>query len=101
MFKYFIIILIVSTNYIFVHLLDNKVFLYTLCTENCRYFNNSAHITVHGMNAIKFAIRDSQTCHHIHFEAIYHPSATTVSQLKIYDFSGERFKGFEVLYFSM
>ena len=25
-FKYFIIILIVSTNYIFVHLLDNKVF---------------------------------------------------------------------------
>jgi len=26
LFKYFIIILIVSTNYIFVHLLDNKVF---------------------------------------------------------------------------
>jgi len=25
-FKYLIIILIVSTNYIFVHLLDNKVF---------------------------------------------------------------------------
>ena len=25
-FKYFIIILIVSTNYIFVHLFDNKVF---------------------------------------------------------------------------
>jgi len=25
-FKYFVIILIVSTNYIFVHLLDNKVF---------------------------------------------------------------------------
>jgi len=25
-FKYFIIILTVSTNYIFVHLLDNKVF---------------------------------------------------------------------------
>ena len=25
-FKYFIIILIVSTNYIFVHLLDNEVF---------------------------------------------------------------------------
>ena len=28
-FKNFIIILIVSTNYIFVHLLDNKVFLNT------------------------------------------------------------------------
>ena len=28
-FKYFIIILIVSTNYIFVHLLDNKVFYCT------------------------------------------------------------------------
>jgi hypothetical protein len=27
--------------------------------------------------------------------------ATTVSQLKINDFSGETFKGFEVLYFSM
>jgi len=26
MLKYFIIIIIVSTNYIFVHLLDNKVF---------------------------------------------------------------------------
>ena len=25
-FKYYIIILIVSTNYVFVHLLDNKVF---------------------------------------------------------------------------
>jgi len=25
-FKYFVIILIVSTNYIFVHLLDNEVF---------------------------------------------------------------------------
>jgi len=25
-FKYFIVIIIVSTNYIFVHLLDNKVF---------------------------------------------------------------------------
>ena len=30
-FKYFIIILIVSTNYIFVYLLDNKVFLIHLC----------------------------------------------------------------------
>ena len=29
-FKYFIIILIVSTNYIFVHLLDNKVFSHLL-----------------------------------------------------------------------
>jgi hypothetical protein len=27
----------------------------------------------------------------------YHPFATTVSQLKICDFSGETFKGFEVL----
>jgi len=31
----------------------------------------------------------------------YHLFATTVSQLKISDFSGEKFKGFEVLYFSM
>jgi len=33
-FKYFIIILIVSTNYIFVHLLDNKVF-YCNCVSSC------------------------------------------------------------------
>jgi len=31
----------------------------------------------------------------------YRLFATTVSQLKISDFSGETFKGFEVLYFSM
>ena len=31
----------------------------------------------------------------------YRSFATTVSQLKISDFSGERFKGFEVLYFYM
>jgi hypothetical protein len=31
----------------------------------------------------------------------YRPFATTVSQLKISDFSVETFKGFEVLYFSM
>ena len=31
----------------------------------------------------------------------YHSFATTVSQLKISDFSGEKFKGFEVLYVSM
>jgi hypothetical protein len=32
---------------------------------------------------------------------IYHSFTTTVSQLKISDFPGEKFKGFEVLYFSM
>ena len=32
---------------------------------------------------------------------IYRSFATTESQLKISDFSGEKFKGFEVLYFSM
>jgi hypothetical protein len=32
---------------------------------------------------------------------MYRPFATTVSQLKICDFSGETFKGFEVLQFSM
>jgi hypothetical protein len=32
---------------------------------------------------------------------VYRSFATTVSQLKISDFSGETFKGFEVLYFSM
>jgi len=32
---------------------------------------------------------------------IYRSFATTVSQLKICDFSGERFKSFEVLSFSM
>ena len=31
----------------------------------------------------------------------YRSFATTVSHLKISDFSGETFKGFEVLYFSM
>jgi len=31
----------------------------------------------------------------------YRSFATTVSQLKMWDFSGETFKGFEVLYFSM
>ena len=31
----------------------------------------------------------------------YRSFATTVSQLKICDLSGEKFKGFEVLYFSM
>jgi hypothetical protein len=31
----------------------------------------------------------------------YRSFATTVSQLKISDLSGEKFKGFEVLYFSM
>ena len=31
----------------------------------------------------------------------YRSFATRVSQLKICDFSGEMFKGFEVLYFSM
>ena len=31
----------------------------------------------------------------------YRSFATTVSQLKISDFSGETFKGFEVLYFPM
>jgi hypothetical protein len=31
------------------------------------------------------------------FELIYRPFATTVSQLEMYDFSGETFKGFEVL----
>jgi hypothetical protein len=30
----------------------------------------------------------------------YRPFATTLSQLKICDFSGETFKGFEALYFS-
>jgi len=33
--------------------------------------------------------------------SLYRSFATTVSQLKISDFSGETFKGFEVLYFSM
>jgi len=37
----------------------------------------------------------------MYFEAIYRSFATTVSQLKIYHFSGEMFKGFEVLYFSI
>jgi len=32
---------------------------------------------------------------------IYHSFATTVSQLKICDFTGQNFKGFEVLQFSM
>jgi hypothetical protein len=32
---------------------------------------------------------------------IYLSFATTVSHLKIYDFSGETFTGFEVVYFSM
>jgi len=32
---------------------------------------------------------------------IYRSFATTVSQLKIRDFSGERFKGFEVLFSAM
>jgi hypothetical protein len=31
----------------------------------------------------------------------YRPFATTMSQLKISDFLVERFKGFEVLYFSI
>jgi hypothetical protein len=34
-------------------------------------------------------------------QTTYCSFATTVSQLKICDFSGETFKGFEVLYFSM
>jgi hypothetical protein len=33
--------------------------------------------------------------------SLYRSFTTTVSQLKISDFSGEKFKGFEVLYFSM
>ena len=32
---------------------------------------------------------------------MYRSFVTTVSQLKISEFSGETFKGFEVLYFSM
>jgi hypothetical protein len=35
----------------------------------------------------------------MHFEAIYRSFATTVSQLKIYDFSAETPEGFEVLNF--
>jgi len=34
-------------------------------------------------------------------KSTYRSFATTVSQLKIGDFSVEKFKGFEVLYFSM
>jgi len=34
-------------------------------------------------------------------EYAYRSFATTMSQLKISDFSGEMFKGFEVLYISM
>jgi hypothetical protein len=35
------------------------------------------------------------------FEKTHRSFATTVSQIKISDFSGETFKDFEVLYFSM
>jgi hypothetical protein len=35
------------------------------------------------------------------FKNMYRQFATTVSQLKMCDFSGQNFKGFEVLYFSM
>jgi hypothetical protein len=38
---------------------------------------------------------------YILIQSVYRPFAATVSQLKISDFSGERCKGFEVLYFSM
>jgi hypothetical protein len=34
-------------------------------------------------------------------KGLYRSLATTVSKLQISDFSGETFKGFEVLYFSM
>jgi len=37
----------------------------------------------------------------LNFPRTYRSFATTVSQLKICDFSGEAFKGFEMLYFSM
>ena len=40
----------------------------------------------------------SSSVYHV---CIYFSFATTVSQLKIYDFSGETFKGFEVLQFPM
>jgi len=41
-FKYFIIILTVSTNYTFVHLLDNKVFYFVpYCTPE----NNAMQLT--------------------------------------------------------
>jgi len=32
-----------------------------------------------------------------HYKPLYHRFATTMSHLKISDFSGEAFKGFEVL----
>ena len=38
---------------------------------------------------------------YIYIYIIYRSFATRVSQLKICDFSGEAFKGFKVLYFSM
>jgi len=57
-FKYFIIILIVSTNYIFVHLLDNKLF-YLLITS---YF--CANITTKFQEYLEF---------HIIFEMLIFP----------------------------
>jgi hypothetical protein len=39
--------------------------------------------------------------HAVEHSQIYRSFATTVPQLKISDFSGEMFKGFKVLYFSM
>ena len=42
-FKYFIIILIVFMNYIFVHLLDNKVFL---IVTDARYKHEDSHKNV-------------------------------------------------------
>ena len=57
-FKYFIIVLILSTNYIFVNLLDNKVFsfntvYYITVSTNCYYRRRAER---YGLAAKRFSL---------------------------------------------
>jgi hypothetical protein len=45
----------------------------------------------------QYYVQSSDIEFHIKSENVYRPFATTVSHLKICDFSGQTFKGFEVL----
>jgi len=72
-----------------------------------RNFVLSSHVSLADVPTSTHTFSDFNTVltHHIYLHSAlytYRPFATTAaSQLKIGDFSGETFKGFEVLYFSV
>ena len=86
-FKYFIIILIVSTNYIFVHLLDNKVF-YSNTEYETRFISGAnAYMFRHQCAIIKEFIKKTRVCRSNTYCRRYSPSLPTwkLRVLKCYE----------------